>query len=132
MQYDPKIPAVPSQFIRTIYSFHQKRLQFKKTKMHLAILKRIAESVAGLVAVAIFLYFAFQPQGVSSCTADFVNGYASVSEIKEACPNLKKESLINAVEERYHTDNLSNDEELVKINLLNDIEHYFSLNTMNL
>ena len=83
------------------------------------VMENIGYIVATLFVITVILYFAFQPQGVASCTGSFLNQEMTVADVKTECPNLTKSDLVNALIE---SDDLTKDE---RDQLLTDItENY--------
>lgn len=57
----------------------------------------VGYAIATLFIVMVILYFVLQPRSAASCTAQFINQEMTASDVKENCPNLNKQELIEAL-----------------------------------
>jgi hypothetical protein len=68
-------------------------------------LKSLSSQVINICLTILFagfiIFFATQPQGVSSCIEDFLDGNISIQLLQSECPNVDESSLIQSVTERY-------------------------------
>jgi len=59
--------------------------------------KKIVEYIGSLFIVGIFLYFVLQPQTVTSCKSLFLEQTMTAAQVKDDCPNLTKQDLVEAL-----------------------------------
>lgn len=59
--------------------------------------KKIIGYIGSLFAAGIFIYLALQPQAVTSCKTLFLEQTMTAGEVKEDCPNLTKQDLVEAL-----------------------------------
>lgn len=57
----------------------------------------IGYAIATLFVVIIILYFVLQPRGAASCTGQFLNQEMTAYDVKENCPDLTKQDLVEAL-----------------------------------